>query len=277
MSEEEGNSGQDETLSLLTRKFSRFMKKKSRERTQPKKRYSKLNESNSSNYTCFGCDKSDHIKVDCPNNQNKDKQANKKVERSRGKRAYISWEDNEVSSSGDPSTETEETNLCFLVNNEESSYDSISNYSTDSESYDQLLITFKETHDEANNQLEPKVKSLEKELFEAKTKLVNLELTCIHVSIKTCENCKGLQKEIKYMLKTLSNFTKGRENLETLLGSQNVVFNRNGIGYNSGRKNNVKMLSSFFVPTKTGFSSFNSFKSKYFMSCVLLYEIRSHI
>jgi len=45
-SEEEENFGQDETLSLLTRKFSRFLKRKSRNKTQPRKRYSKPNESN---------------------------------------------------------------------------------------------------------------------------------------------------------------------------------------------------------------------------------------
>jgi len=45
---------------------------------------------------------------------------------------------------------------------------------------------------------------------------------------------------VEYLLKTLSNFTKGRENLESLLGSQNVVFNKNGIGYNPGNVTNLK-------------------------------------
>jgi len=72
--------------------------------------------------------------------------------------------------------------------------------------------------------LGPKVKTLEEELHKAKTDMVSLELTCLHVSIKTCENCKKLEKQVEYLLKTLSNFTKGRENLESLLGSQNVVF-----------------------------------------------------
>jgi len=48
---------------------------------------------------------------------------------------------------------SEASKLCFMVNNEGSSYDSVSDYSTDSESYDQLLIGFKETHDEANKLL----------------------------------------------------------------------------------------------------------------------------
>ena len=116
-----------------------------------------------------------HIKVDCPNNQNKEKSASKKSERSKGKKAYISWEENDVSSSSDSSTESEEANLCFMVNNEELNSDSVSDFSTDSENYDQLLIAFKETHDEANRLavicnklnrvnrvLEHKVKALEK-------------------------------------------------------------------------------------------------------------------
>jgi len=81
-------------------------------------------------------------------------------------------------------------------------------------------------------------------------KTLEEELTCLHASIKTCENYKKLEKQVHYLLKTLSNFTKGRENIESLLGSQNAVFNKNGIGYNLGNVTNVKKLSSFFVPAK---------------------------
>jgi len=220
-SDEEENLEQDETLSLLTRKFSRFLRRKTRDRTQQRKRYSKSNDSNSSTYTCFGCGKQGHIKADCPNNQNKEKSASKKSERGKEKRAYISWEENDVSSTSESSNGSEEANLCFMVNDEGSTSDLVSDYSTDSENYDQLLIAFKETHDEANRLaiicnkltrvnrvLEPKVKALEEELHKAKTELVSLELTCLHASIKTCENCKKLEKQVEYLLKTLSNFTK---------------------------------------------------------------------
>jgi len=149
-SDEEENLEHDETLSLLTRKFSRFLRRKNRDRTQQRKRYSKSNDSNSSSYTCFGCGKPGHIKVDCPNNQNKEKSASKKSERGKGKKAYISWEENEVSSTSDSSNGSEEANLCFMVNDEGSVSDSVSDFSTDSESYYQLLIAFKETHDETN-------------------------------------------------------------------------------------------------------------------------------
>jgi len=34
--------------------------------------------------------------MDCPNNQTKDKPASKKVERSNRRKAYISWEENDM-------------------------------------------------------------------------------------------------------------------------------------------------------------------------------------
>jgi len=218
--------------------------------------------------------------MDCPNNQSKEKSASKKVEKSKGRKAYISWEENEVSSTSSSSTESEETNMCFMVKDEGSISDSVSEFSMESDNYDQLLAAFKETHDKANilavicnklqkvnNVLAPKVKTLKEELHKAKTNLVSLELTCLHASIKTCENCKKLEKQVEYLLKTLSNFTNGRENLESLLGSQNVVFNKNGIGYNPGNVTNVKKLSSFFVPAKSGFSAFNSDKKASHVTC----------
>jgi len=72
---------------------------------------------------------------------------------------------------------------------------------------------------------------------------------------------------VEYLLKTLSNFTKGRENLESLLGSQNVVFNKNGLGYTPGNVTNVKKLSRFFVPAKLVFSAFNSGKKASHVTC----------
>ena len=165
--------------------------------------------------------KTGHIKMDCPNNQSKDKSASKKVERSKGRRTYISWEENEVSSTNNSSTESEETNMCFMVKDEGSVSNSVSDFSMESDNYDQLLAAFKETHDEANrlavicsklqkvnNVLTPKVKTLEEELHKAKIDIVSLELTCLHASIKTCENCKKLEKQVEYLLKTLSNFTR---------------------------------------------------------------------
>ena len=80
--------------------------------------------------------------------------------------------------------------MCFMMKDEESISDSVSDFSVDSDNYDQLLAAFKETHDEAsrlavicnklhkvNNVLAPKVKTLEEKLHKAKTDLVSLKLT----------------------------------------------------------------------------------------------------
>ena len=138
------------TINLLTKRFSKFLRKKSKNRNQQKRRYPKPNDLNSSKYTCFGCGKTGHIITDCPDNQTRDKSASKKFEMNKGRRAYISWEENEVSSTSSSSTEDEENNLCFMMKDEESSSESVSNFSADSDNYDDLLAAFKETHDEAN-------------------------------------------------------------------------------------------------------------------------------
>jgi len=85
-SEEEENLLHDETLSLLTRKFTKFLKWKSRDKTQQRKRYSKPNESNYSHCTCFGCGKPGHIKVDCPTIKIKKNQTAKRVKEAKGKK-----------------------------------------------------------------------------------------------------------------------------------------------------------------------------------------------
>ena len=117
-----------ETLNFLRRKFCKFLKKKNRDKSHPSKRYNskKINEFNSTNYTCFGCGKQGHIKVECPNNESKEKGANKKFEK-KGKvrRAYIAWQDNDDSSSSSSSKEDEEANLC-LMENEDSETNSVS-------------------------------------------------------------------------------------------------------------------------------------------------------
>ena len=77
--------------------------------------------------------------MDCPNNQSKDKSASKKVERSKGRRAYISWEENEVSSTNSSSIESEENNMCFMVKDKGSIFDSVSEFSMESDNYDQSI------------------------------------------------------------------------------------------------------------------------------------------
>jgi len=70
-------------------------------KNQQTKRYTKKIDSNSSNFTCFGCGKHGHIKAECPNQNHKDKAAEKKKfsRSSKERRAYIAWDENNFTTS----------------------------------------------------------------------------------------------------------------------------------------------------------------------------------
>ena len=140
-----------ETLNMLTRKFSKFLRRKGKLKNQQVKRYTKKTDLISSNLTCFGCGKQGHIKAECPNMDHKDKaiaaaEKKKFSKNGKGKRAYIAWEENDSTTSCS-SKEEEEINLC-LMGKENSEVSSTA--SSTSENYSTLLQAFHETHEEAN-------------------------------------------------------------------------------------------------------------------------------
>ena len=144
------DKSEEENLSLLSKKFSKFLKR-NRNKESNKERYGnkKTSDFNSNNYTCFGCGEQGHIKADCPNKEGNEKKSNNKEKRGKSKRAYIAWDENEVSSS----SEDEKANLCLMAEGDDdsSSSSSVSSCaSLSAENYSQLLQAFKETHEEAN-------------------------------------------------------------------------------------------------------------------------------
>jgi len=98
--QETSDDSDEDTFSLLSKKFSRFVKKNDN-KNHSSNRYSskKSNIFNTNKYTCFGCGEQGHIKADFPNSENKEKAEIKKSEKGgKAKKAYIAWQDNEVSS-----------------------------------------------------------------------------------------------------------------------------------------------------------------------------------
>ena len=91
------DESEGETLSLLSKMFSIFLKK-NRNKDSIKERYSnkKTSDFNVNNYTCYVCGEQGHIKAECPN---KEKKSSKKEKNAKSKRAYITWNENGVSSS----------------------------------------------------------------------------------------------------------------------------------------------------------------------------------
>jgi len=61
-----------------------------------------------------------------------------------------------------------------------------------------------------------------------------------------CENCAVLQNKVNYLISTASKLSRGTSNLNALLGSQNCVFEKAGIGYQTGPKGNQKLFNNFF-------------------------------
>jgi len=79
-----------ESLNLLTRKFQKFIKLKSRIKNQQNKRYSRKFDSNSNKPTFFGCGKQGHVKADCPKLVDKEKIVEKRSYKTgKGRKAYI--------------------------------------------------------------------------------------------------------------------------------------------------------------------------------------------
>jgi len=152
--QDSSDESEEETLSLLSKKFSKFLKR-NRNKESNKERYGnkKTSDFNSNNYTSFGYGEHGHIKADCPNKEAKEKKSSNKEKKGKSKRAYIAWDENEVSSSSSSSSEDEKANLCLMAEGDDDSSSSRSVSSCASlsvENYSQLLQAFKENHEEAN-------------------------------------------------------------------------------------------------------------------------------
>ena len=80
------------------------------------------------------------------------------------------------------------------------------------------------------------MKALEEEHEKAKKDFKNLETHFKNSSCKTlsfCENYENLEKKVHYLVSTVDKLLKGKSNFENVLASQNCVFGKAGLGFNS--------------------------------------------
>jgi len=262
--EEATESSDNKNLNLLVKRFGKYLKRKGNKGNQ--RRYiSKQNDSsNSFKFSCYNCGKQGHIKIECPNvNKENEKIGDGKKEKKAKERcAYTAWEDNDDSTSTLSQEESEEAKLCLMAGYGSSSSSQVSSLSSKYKNdYYQLLHDFEEFHSEANkiavmnkglkglnSWLENRVSQLElgtvnlKIDFEHWKMIYSNSSDCFekHLAIKHCENLTTLKNKVKYLLKTCEKFTRGKTNLEVVLGSQNFVFGKAGLSYTPIHEKKVK-------------------------------------
>ncbi|KAL2319156.1 hypothetical protein Fmac_033032 [Flemingia macrophylla] len=171
----ESESEQDE-MNLMVRKFKRFMRKNNNKRKfNSSRKIFKKTENTPVKFTCYECGRIGHIKSECPNkrsnntDQKKSENDERKKEKFKMKRAYIAWDDNDVSTTSESEEEEEQANLCLMMRHE---FDN--EVSSDSEpsthDYNELHDAFYELYKEAkrmknlNKVLKKNVAELEEEL-----------------------------------------------------------------------------------------------------------------
>ncbi|KAL2318889.1 hypothetical protein Fmac_032765 [Flemingia macrophylla] len=92
----------------MVMKFKKFMRKNNNKKRQNFSRKNfKKNENSSTKFTCYECGKFGHIKSECPNlkknfsDQRRSYQEGKKKDIFKKKRAYISWDENDCSTTSE--------------------------------------------------------------------------------------------------------------------------------------------------------------------------------
>jgi len=163
-------SSDNENLNVLVKKFGKFLKGRGNKGNQRRYNSKQVDLNNTSNFTCYNCEKQGHIKIECPN-PNREKENNvdrKKEKKPKETHAYITWEDNDDSTTSSSSQdESEEANLCLMADYESSSSSQVS--SLDKNDYNQLLHDFEELYNEAN-----KISALNNRLKANKISALNL-------------------------------------------------------------------------------------------------------
>ena len=151
--EEITKSSDNENLNLLVKRFRKYLKRKSIKGNQTRYISKRNYSSNTSNFSCYNCGKQGHMKIECPSiKKEKEKfDDRKKVKKAKERRAYIAWENNDVSTSTSSQQGSEEANLCLMVGYESFSSSQVSTLSSkDKNDYYQLLHDFEELHSEVN-------------------------------------------------------------------------------------------------------------------------------
>ncbi|WJX50352.1 hypothetical protein P8452_36670 [Trifolium repens] len=233
----EDNPEEDEDFMLLVKRVSKVLLNNDNCNFVKKKKFFNKKEATTStqNITCYECGKQGHIRTDCPNLAKKNSFKRKKE--SKPKRAYIAWDDNEVSSSSDSESE-EYANLALMASHH--SDDEDEEVSSKSSSYDndyqnainELLNECKILYKKVSTQkktiqsLEEKIDTMETNFEVEKQNLLEKEKQNF-----TCKKCDSLSFQIVQLKRVLERYEKGQVGLDNILSQQRRSNDKSGLGY----------------------------------------------
>jgi len=104
---------EDNDLSFFVKRFNKFLRNKGNQRRSNFKSKKRAKDS-SSLPKCYECNQLGHLRVDCPNFKKRIERSEKKsFNDKKAKKAYITWEDNDMDASED--SENEVVNLSLMA------------------------------------------------------------------------------------------------------------------------------------------------------------------
>jgi hypothetical protein len=236
--EEEDDPEEDENFMHLVKRLSEFfINNDNYSNLVKKKNFFDKNEASTStqNVTCYECGKQGHIKTDCPRLAKKS--SFKRRKGSKPKKAYIAWDDNEVSSSTDSESE-EYANLALMAshhsddeNEEVSSKSSSCDNDYQSAIYEllnecKILYKTVSTQKKKIQSLEEKIDTMEMNFEVEKQSFLEKEKQNF-----TCKECDSLSFQIVQLKRVLERYEKGQVGLDNILSQQRRSNDKSGLGY----------------------------------------------
>ncbi|XP_050908720.1 uncharacterized protein LOC127122424 [Lathyrus oleraceus] len=238
----EDNPEEDENFMLLVKRLGKYFGATNNIGNSSytrRKKFSKNKERETStsneDITCYECGKQGHIKPECPKlAKNRDNKGRKDY----NKKAYIAWDDNEISSSSDSDSD-QNANLALMASHhsDDEGDEVSSNFSifdNDAEgAIDELLseckILYKTISSQKNqiSTLEENIEKMKNNLKDEKEELIKNF---------TCTKCESLAFQIVQLKRVIERYEKDQIGLEHVLSSQRYSNDKSGLGYSNFAK-----------------------------------------
>ena len=270
-------------MSMFVRRYNRYIKRnglKHNDKNLMNFRKTSMKGRESDNdekvVSCYGCGKVGHYKNECPEIA-KERGRSRANRNSRGRKAYIVWEEDEVTSNTSDAENKDDDDLCFMVQTKKAKNEVIfpdsnsDSYSDCKPTYKDLQDSIEEMHAESLNafdkliaqkktilklEAEIKLKEAFESLRDGHALLVNEKIVSPTIEspkydnwmdFASCEIFPSLHEEINSLNMKLDRVSKGTMTFAMNLKDERIPFKQPYTKYSYVRKN--KYHSKNYVPT----------------------------